>query len=406
MFNYLQIIRIAYKALRKNKMRTALTMLGIIIGVGAVIAMVSIGQGAKSMVKQQIASLGDNLIIVFPGSASQGGVHFGAGSRPTLTEEDATAIKNQCPAVSRVTPVARSGAQVIAGNQNWATAVEGYNTEFLQIRSWPLSSGTFFTETDVRGATKVCVIGKTIAENLFPDQDPVGQIIRVKRLPFKVLGVLFPKGENPYGRDQDDIIIAPYTTVMKKLQGEVHINQILGSAVDRTQIDVAIDQITQLLRQRHKITANQDDDFTVRSQTEIATAAESTSKIMTILLAAIASVSLLVGGIGIMNIMLVSVTERTREIGIRMAVGAKAKHILIQFLIEALTLSTLGGIIGISLGFLSSILISKFLHWPTSISPQAVFLAFFFSLAVGVFFGFYPARKASQLDPIESLRWE
>jgi putative ABC transport system permease protein len=404
--NYLQVLRIAFKALGKNKMRTALTMLGIIIGVGAVIAMVSIGQGANAMIKAEIASLGDNLIMIFPGSFSQGGVRSGAGGRTSLTADDAIAIENRCPAVARLSPETRSGAQVVAGNQNWATSVEGYDTDFLEIRKWPLSSGNFFTETDVRGATKVCVLGKTVADQLFPDQDPIGQIIRIKKLPFTVLGVLSAKGQNPMGRDQDDIIIAPYTTVQKKLAGITYIQSIIASAVDRTQIDAAIDQITQVLRERHKITRPEDDDFTVRSQTDIATAAQSTSKIMTILLGAIASVSLLVGGIGIMNIMLVSVTERTREIGIRMAVGAKPKHILIQFLIEALTLSIVGGIIGITLGFLSSKMVSTFLHWPTLISPQAVALAFFFSFFVGVFFGFYPARKASFLDPIESLRYE
>jgi len=404
--NYLQVLRIAYKALGKNKMRTALTMLGIIIGVGAVIAMVSIGQGANAMIKAQIASLGDNLLTIFPGSFTQGGVHGGAGSRTSLTEDDAIAIKNRCPAVARLSPVTRAEAQVVAGDQNWPTHIEGYNTDFLEIRKWPLSSGTFFTETDVRGATKVCVLGKTVADQLFPGQDPTGQTIRIKKLPFTVLGVLSTKGQNPMGRDQDDIIIAPYTTVQKKLAGITYIQSIIASAVDRTQIDIAIDQITQVLRERHRITRPEDDDFTVRSQTDIATAAQSTSKIMTILLGAIASVSLLVGGIGIMNIMLVSVTERTREIGIRMAVGAKPKHILIQFLIEASTLSTVGGIVGITLGFLSSSLISVFLKWPTLISLQAVVLAFFFSFAVGVFFGFYPARKASFLDPIEALRYE
>ncbi|MGB8657688.1 MAG: ABC transporter permease [Candidatus Zixiibacteriota bacterium] len=404
--NYLQVLRIAYKALGKNKMRSALTMLGIIIGVGAVIAMVSIGQGANSMIKAQIASLGDNLLTVFPGSFNQAGVRGGAGSRTSLTEDDAIAIKNRCPAIARLSPECRSGAQVVAGNQNWSTGVEGYNTDFLEIRKWPMASGTFFTEGDVRGATKVCILGKTVADQLFPNQDPAGQIIRIKKLPFKVLGVLTTKGQNSFGRDQDDIIIAPYTTVQKKLSGITYIQSILASAVDRTQIDAATDQITQVLRERHKITRPEDDDFTVRSQVDIATAAQSTSKIMTLLLAAVASVSLIVGGIGIMNIMLVSVTERTREIGIRMAVGAKPKHILIQFLIEALTLSTVGGIIGITLGFLSSKLVSVFLHWPTLISPPAVALAFFFSFVVGVFFGFYPARKASYLDPIESLRYE
>jgi putative ABC transport system permease protein len=403
---YLQIFRVAYRALNRNKMRSSLTMLGIIIGVGAVIAMVGIGQGAKRMVDAQIASLGDNLLTIFPGSHTAGGVHEGAGSVTRLTEDDAKAIIQSCPAVSKISPVVRTSAQVVAGNLNWGTQIQGYSPDFVDIRSWSVSSGTFFTEQDVRGATKVCVLGQTVADNLFPNQDPVGQIIRIKKLPFRVIGVMAKKGQNAFGQDQDDIILVPYSTAQKKLIGVSFVNSIIASAKDRTQIDLAENQITQLLRQRHRIQPGEADDFTVRSQLDIASVAGSTSQVMTILLAAIASVSLIVGGIGIMNIMLVSVTERTREIGIRMAVGAKGKDILTQFLVESIVLSLIGGIIGILLGVISSRVISGVLSWPIYISPPAVALAFFFSGFVGIFFGFYPARKASLLDPIEALRYE
>lgn len=403
---YLQILKVAYRALGRNKMRSSLTMLGIVIGVSAVIAMVGIGQGAKKMVNDQIASLGENLLTIFPGSFAGGGVRSGAGTRTSLTEEDAQAIRDNCSAIVKVSPVVRTGAQVVAGNLNWGTSIQGYSPDFIYIRSWPLSSGAFFTEQDVKGATKVCVLGKTVVDNLFPDQDPVGEIIRIKKLPFRIIGVLSSKGQNSFGQDQDDIVIVPYATAQKKIVGITFINAIIASAADRGQIDLATKQITDLLRQRHRIPSGGDDDFTVRSQLDIASAAGSTSGIMTILLGAIASVSLLVGGIGIMNIMLVSVTERTREIGIRMAVGAKSKDILIQFLAESMVLSLIGGTIGIILGVLSSKLISVVLHWPIFTSVPAVALSFFFAAFVGVFFGFYPARKASLLDPIEALRYE
>jgi len=403
---YFQILRVAYRALFRNKMRSSLTMLGIVIGVGAVIAMLAIGQGAKKMVNDQIASLGDNLLNVFPGSFQSGGVRAGAGTMTSLTEDDVKAIKENCPAVLRISPVVRTGAQVVAGNLNWATSIQGYSPDFIFIRSWPLASGAFFTDQDVRGSTKVCVLGKTVVDNLFPDQDPVGEIIRINKLPFRVLGVLSPKGQTGFGHDQDDVIIVPYTTAQKKIMGITRINSIIASAADRTQIDLAEEQITTLLRQRHRIQPGQDDDFTVRSQLDIASAAGSTSQIMTILLGAIASISLIVGGIGIMNIMLVSVTERTREIGIRMAVGAKSRDILTQFLVESMALSFMGGILGIILGVLSSQLISILLRWPIYTSALSIVLSFLFAGFVGVFFGFYPARKASLLDPIEALRYE
>jgi putative ABC transport system permease protein len=403
---YLQILKVAYRALIRNKMRSSLTMLGIIIGVGAVIAMVGIGQGAKKMIDAQVASLGDNLLTVFSGSHFHRGARGGAGTVTNLTDEDAQAILENCPAVTRVTPRVRTGAQVIAGNLNWATQVEGYNPEFVYIRSWPVVSGTFFTNQDVRGATKVCVLGKTVVDELFAGQNPVGEIIRINKLPFRVLGVLSSKGQNAFGRDQDDVVIVPYTTAQKKLIGITHIQYIMASAKDRTQIDVAEDQITQLLRQRHRIAPGDEDDFRVRSQLDLASVAGSTSGIMTVLLGAIASISLIVGGIGIMNIMLVSVTERTREIGIRMAVGARGRDILIQFLVESMVLCLIGGILGIVIGIVTSQIISGVLNWPVFVSPPAVALAFFFAAFVGIFFGFYPARKASLLDPIEALRYE
>ena len=403
---YLQILKVAYRALTRNKMRSSLTMLGIIIGVGAVIAMVGIGQGAKRMIDAQVASLGDNLVTVFSGSHFRHGARSAAGTITNLTDEDAQAILENCPAITRVTPRVRTGAQIIAGNLNWASQVEGYNPEFVYIRSWPVVSGTFFTNQDVRGATKVCVLGKTVVDNLFPGQNPVGGIIRINKLPFRVLGVLSSKGQNAFGRDQDDVVIVPYTTAQKKLIGITHVQYIMASAVDRTQIDLAEDQITQLLRQKHKSPPGEDNDFTVRTQLDLASVAGSTSGIMTILLGAIASISLLVGGIGIMNIMLVSVTERTREIGIRMAVGARGRDILIQFLVESVVLCLIGGIVGIMLGVATSQVISGVLNWPVFVSAPAVALAFFFAAFVGIFFGFYPARKASLLDPIEALRYE
>jgi putative ABC transport system permease protein len=403
---YLQILKVAYRALTRNKMRSSLTMLGIIIGVGAVIAMVAIGQGAKKMIDAQVSSLGDNLLTVFSGSHFHRGVRSAAGTVTNLTDEDAKAILENCPAVTRVTPRVRTGAQIIAGNLNWNASVEGYAPDFVFIRSWPVASGTFFTNQDVRGATKVCVLGKTIVDELFAGQNPVGEIIRINKLPFRVVGVLSPKGDNAFGRDQDDIVIVPYTTAQKKLIGITHVQYIMASAVDRTQIDLAEQQIRQLLRQRHKTPPGEEDDFRVRSQLDLASVAGSTSQIMTILLAAIASVSLIVGGIGIMNIMLVSVTERTREIGLRMAVGAKGRDILTQFLVESVVLCLAGGLIGILIGILSSKVISGVLNWPTFVSIPAVALAFFFAAFVGIFFGFYPARKASLLDPIEALRYE
>ena len=404
--NLFIIIRVAYRALGRNKMRSVLTMLGIIIGVAAVIAMVSIGQGARSSVQAQIASLGTNVLMVFPDHTTQSGVRGGMGTLANLLEDDAKAIAEECPSVAAVSPQVRTSTQVVFGDQNWNTGVQGVSPEFVQIRDWPIESGSFFTDSDVRGAAKVAVLGKTVTDYLFGGQDPIGQIVRIKKLPFKVVGVLARKGGAASGADQDDIVIVPYTSAQKKLLGHRHFGIILVSAVNRNLIPQAQQEITDLLRQRHRIPSDADDDFTIRSQSDIAATAEATSKVMTILLGSIASVSLLVGGIGIMNIMLVSVTERIREIGIRMAVGARGRDILFQFLVEAVVLSTFGGILGILLGMVSSKVISSLAHWPTLIAANSVLLAFLFSGIVGIFFGFYPAQKAARLDPIEALRYE
>jgi putative ABC transport system permease protein len=406
MMRFIEILRIAFDALLRNKMRSLLTMLGIIIGVGAVIAMVAIGQGAQVSVEAQISSLGSNILMVFPGTTSRGGVMSGAGTATTLTEEDQAAVKEQCPAVAYVSPLLRQGAQIVAGDRNWGTSVQGGTVDFFFIRDWKLDKGDLFSDADVRAATKVCLLGQTVADNLFDGTDPVGQTIRIRNIPFRVLGTLKPKGQNAMGQDQDDLIIVPYTTLSKRLMGFTHSWGFIVGAVTKQQIPVAQQQITDLLRMRHKLTATDDNDFTIRTQTEIADAQSATTKIMTTLLASIASVSLLVGGIGIMNIMLVSVTERTREIGVRMSIGARKRDILTQFLMEAIVMSLLGGLIGIGLGVGGSGIISKLAGWPTFITSNSILLAVFFSMAVGVFFGWYPAREASLLHPIDALRYE
>lgn len=403
---FLETIRVAVDSLVRHKTRALLTMLGIIIGVGAVIAMVAVGQGAQTAVESQIASLGTNVLILFPSSSPFGGVSSGAGTGQTLTLADLDAIRQQCPSVGAVTPSARSNRQVVAGNLNWSTTIYGANTEYFTIRDWRLKAGEFFTDADVRGATKVAVLGNTVAENLFPGQDPIGQMIRIHKLPFKVIGTMQSKGQNSMGSDQDDIIIAPFPTVQRKILGIDHVGNALLSATSKDRIPDAEREVTEVLRIRHKLQDWQDNDFTIRTQTEIASAASATSGIMTTLLGSIASVSLIVGGIGIMNIMLVSVTERTREIGIRMSIGARRRDILGQFLIEAVLLSVLGGLIGVAIGLIASNLISTIAGWPVFVSPESVGLAFLFSAAVGLFFGFYPARKASQLSPIDALRYE
>ena len=397
---------VAYRALRRNKMRSVLTALGIIIGVAAVIAMVGIGNGAKAQVEAQIASLGENVILIFSGSTTSSGIRTGWGGAGTLKIEDAEAIRREVPGVIGVSEEVVSTTQVAAGNQNWFTRIFGESADYFDIRQWPLADGAPFTAQDVRGANKVCVIGRTTATQIYGNENPIGQILRIKNVPFTITGVLTPKGLSPQGVDQDDIVVMPYTSAMKRVIGGTTLRNINVQIGDPGQIAAAQQQIITLLRQRHNIRPGRDDDFTVRTQQEIAETATATSRVMTVLLGAIAGVSLLVGGIGIMNIMLVSVTERTREIGVRMAVGARGNDILTQFLIEAVTLSSVGGVIGIICGIGASTLLSTYAHWPTLISIASIAIAFLFSAAVGVFFGFYPARKAAALDPIEALRYE
>jgi len=395
----------ALRALRRNKLRTVLTMLGIIIGVAAVIAMVAIGNGATSQVEGQIAALGQNVVLVFAGSFTSGGVRAGWGNAGTLKIEDAEAIRREIPDAVAVSPEVRTNNQVGAENQNWFTNVLGESPDYFGIRNWQFAEGGSFTDADVRGATKVVVIGETVVRQLFGDDDPLGQIVRVKGVPFEVVGVLAAKGMSVMGQDQDDVVIMPYTSAMKRIMGVTNLRTINVQADTPDKIVPVQNEITDLLRQRHKIVADQD-DFTIHNQQEFTDAATATSRILTILVVSIASVSLLVGGIGIMNIMLVSVTERTREIGIRMAVGAHGRDILLQFLIEATSLSTMGGVIGIALGIGAAKLLSLFAQWPTLVSPLSVVLSFLFSACVGIFFGYYPARKAAALDPIEALRYE
>ncbi|PWT88689.1 MAG: multidrug ABC transporter substrate-binding protein [Blastocatellia bacterium] len=404
----LMIIRVAFRALVRNKMRAALTMLGIIIGVAAVIAMVSIGQGASASVQAQIESIGTNLLFVSAGAQNVGGVRGGTGDNGTntLTIEDLEAIKREVPSVSMVTPAINARSQLVAGNMNWNTSLQGVSEQYPDIRKWPVQSGEFFTDADVRTAGRVIVIGQTIADNLFPGTDPVGQSLRVMNLPFRVVGVMTKKGQDQQGRDQDDIAFAPYTTVQKKVLGSTRVQIAFVSAVSQDATYTAQAQTTDLLRQRHKLAGSDANDFTVRNMTDVAEAANETSKTMTILLACIAGVSLLVGGIGIMNIMLVSVTERTREIGIRMAIGARSSAVRTQFLIESIVLSLTGGTVGILLGIGFSLGIPALLGWPTLVSPLAILGSVLFSAAVGIFFGYYPARKAAALDPIEALRYE
>ena len=399
-------LNIALRALRRNKMRSVLTALGIIIGVAAVIAMVGIGNGAKAQVEAQIASLGQNVILIFSGSTTSSGIRTGWGQAGTLKIEDAEAIRREVPGIIAVSEEVVSTTQVAAGNQNWFTRIYGESADYFDIRQWPLADGSPYTDQDVRSANKVCVIGRTTASQIYGNEDPVGQILRIKNVPFTVMGVLTAKGLSTQGVDQDDIVIMPYTSAMKRVVGGTTLRNINVQVGDGSQINAAQQQIIALLRQRHNIRPGRDDDFTVRNQQEIADAATATTEVMTWLLASIAFVSLVVGGIGIMNIMLVSVTERTREIGTRMAVGAHGSDILMQFLIEAVTLSFAGGIIGIVLGIGASKIMSAYAHWPTLISIGSIILSFGLSTLVGVFFGFYPARKAAALDPIEALRYE
>jgi len=399
--------RIAFKALGRNKMRTGLTMLGMIIGVAAVITLVAMGNGATSVIEDQIKGAGTNMITVNAGNASQGGVRGGSGTSSTLTVDDADAIRNEIDGVQYVAAGLQIQTQVVAGNQNWFTRIQGTDVDLPLIRAWATKYGSFFSAQDVSGSAKVAVLGTTVSDTLFGvDQDPVGQVIRIRNQPFKVIGVMAAKGQSGMGPDMDDQILAPYTTVMKKLAGQTNIRDVTVSAASATETSAVADRIALLLRTRHKIVPGQDDDFFVRTAEEIADIRTAAMGTMTTLLAGIAGVSLIVGGIGIMNIMLVSVTERTREIGLRMAIGAKGHDVLLQFLVEALALSLIGGGIGIALGFSLAEGMSRWMSWPAKVPANAVAMAFGFAAATGIFFGFYPAQKAARLDPIDALRFE
>ena len=399
------LVKVAGESILKNKMRTLLTMLGIVIGVGAVIVMVAVGNGAQTMIQSQISGLGTNLILVMPGSTTPGGVNQGAGSYNRLTVADAEKLKREGTTFSEVSPVVSTRTQIIGGQGNWRTTIDGVSTDFTAIRNWTTSSGAFFTDADVAAGRKVAVIGSTIADNLFPGSDPVGAQVQIGHVPFTIIGVMATKGQNAGGQDQDDVVLMPYTTAQNRLSGNIRLGEILISTDSPDDIPAAQDEISGIMREAHKLNGAPD-DFTVRNQTEIAQAATSTTRVMSGLLAAIASISLLVGGIGIMNIMLVSVTERTREIGIRMAIGARGSDVLTQFLVESVVMSLLGGIVGLAFGYAGAALLGQFTGWATSTPLSAVAIAVGFSAAVGIFFGYYPARKAAGLNPIQALRYE
>ena len=407
--NIFLTLRVALRALLRNKVRSVLTMLGIIIGISAVIAVVAVGQGATAMIQDQIQSMGNNLVTVFPGSMMRGGVHFGGGTRPSLTSQDSDAIFNECHYIKTITPLIRGGAQIIYQDKNARSSVMGVNISYLDIRNWQVNTGAFFQESDVKSATKVCVLGATVANELFETEDPVGKIIRVRNTPFRVLGIMEKKGSASFGQDQDDVILMPWTSMSRFIEKSSQLNQVDQIIISLTSLDTfdsAKKEITALLRERHKLALTAEDDFSIMDITELTNTITATSRIMTLLLAVIASISLIVGGIGIMNIMLVSVTERTREIGLRMAVGARSKDILLQFLVEATVLAIIGGIFGTIFGGIGAQLIAHFNNWPVLISVNAVLLAFFFSAAVGISFGFFPAWRAARLNPIEALRYE
>jgi putative ABC transport system permease protein len=403
------LIKIALKALQRNKLRAFLTMLGIIIGVGAVIAMVAIGQGSKKSIQAQLSGMGSNMLTIRPNSNQTpgGGARIDASALQSLTLDDIKAIQGQAQYVNAVSPAVQSRGQAINGSLNWPTTMQGVSTDYLTIRNWAVKEGSAFTDADVNGAAKVCLLGQTVVDNLFDaGDDPVGKTIRFNKIPIKVIGILSGKGENAFGQDQDDIILAPYSTVQKRILAINYIQTIYASAINEQSSDAATQELSQILRGSHKLNSNEQDDFTVRTQAELISTFSSTSQLLTVLLAAIAGISLLVGGIGIMNIMYVSVTERTKEIGLRMSIGARGIDILMQFLIEAIVISITGGIIGVLFGITASKLISVFLSWPTLVSQTSIIISFVVCAVTGIFFGYYPAQKASKLDPIEALRYE
>ncbi|MGY8909479.1 MAG: ABC transporter permease [Flavobacteriales bacterium] len=403
----LNLFKIATKAIILNKTRTLLTMLGIIIGVASVIAMLAIGEGSKESIRTTISAMGSNMITIKAGADTRGGVRQAGSVMESLTLNDYNAIREQATLLSYSTPLVNGGGQVINGSNNWPSTIYGVNPDYLKIKVVDLQSGSMFIDSEVKTASKVALIGQTVVDNVFPDgKDPVGQMIRFNNIPFKVIGVLEEKGENTFGQDQDDVVIAPYTTVQKRILAIDYLNQVMASAISEDDAPAAVAQVTEILRSQHKLTATEDDDFTVRSMEELISTFSSTSEMLTILLVAVASISLLIGGIGIMNIMYVSVKERTKEIGLRMAVGGKGSDILMQFLIEAILISITGGILGVLLGLGATVFIEKFLHWPTSVALYSIVISFAVCAVTGIFFGWYPARKASSLDPITALRYE
>ncbi len=409
--NLIGLLRVAMRALAVNKLRSLLTMLGIIIGVAAVIVMIAVGAGAQQRVEEQIRSLGSNLLLILSGTTTAGGVRMGFGSNQTISEDDALAIPREIPE-AMAAPALRGTAQLIWGNTNWSTVIFGVTPDYLEVRQWELNSGRAFDATDMAGATKVCMIGQTVARQLFGGADPLGQSIRVRRVPFTVIGVLESKGQSMMGHDQDDLVLMPITTARKRVLGAANpakqrsVGTIWVKVAEGYDMKAAEEQVRSLLRQRHRLQPGQDDDFSLRNLEEVAATQEASSRVLALLLAAVASVSLVVGGIGIMNIMLVSVTERTREIGLRMAVGARTRDILGQFLVEAVTLSLIGGLAGVAIGVATAVGIAEFAGWRIVLSPESVVLAVAFAFAIGVFFGFYPARKAARLNPVEALRFE
>jgi putative ABC transport system permease protein len=404
--NWKNVQKVALRSILRNRMRSLLTSLGIVIGVCSVIVMVGIGQGSQARITNEIASLGTNLLMIMPGARQARGVSRGAGSENHLTLDDVDKLLEEAHYIAAVSPMITTGAQVIGGGNNWSTAINGVSVDYLKIRDWKIKSGEFFQEKDIHSKKKVAVLGKTVADELFPDQDPIGEKIRIQNTPFTVIGVLVAKGQSSFGRDADDVILAPSTTVLYRLKGGQYIDMIYVSAISTELMDKAEEEITQILRSAHKLEVGKEDDFSIRNQTEIIEMASSTFETLTLLLGAIAAVSLIVGGIGIMNIMLVSVTERTREIGIRLSVGARNNDILTQFLIEAVVLSLSGGLIGVVLAFIVAFLMRSLAGMRVIVNPMMILVAFAFSAAVGIFFGFYPARKASKLNPIDALRYE